>query len=194
MRKLLMRKLTLIFLLALFVACVPARSVQAQRITSITVEDAEPELNLQGIDGKTYSLATMRGNVLLVSFGATWCQPCRDELAALEELKVEYQGKPVKFLWVNIESPEELPDKKLKSFVKSNKLTFPVLRDPSKFTFAQFSSVVRMPMVVFFDKDSKFKAPKQTGMASQEMYKARIRLRLDQLLATQGRARLVNGN
>lgn len=189
-----MKKLIFLLLLVVLVVGLPARSVRGQRITSIKVEEAEPELNLRGIDGKTYSLASLRGNVLLVSFGATWCQPCREELAALEELKVEYQNKPVKFLWVNIETPEELTDKKLKSFVKSNKLTFPVLRDPSKFTFAQFSSVVRMPMVVFFDKDSKFSGPKQTGMASPEMYKARIRMRLDQLLASQGRARIVNTN
>ncbi|HYY56433.1 MAG TPA: TlpA disulfide reductase family protein, partial [Pyrinomonadaceae bacterium] len=56
-------------------------------------------IKLRGIDGKTYDIALMKGNILLVSFGATWCAPCAKELRALEELKSEYHDKPVRFLW-----------------------------------------------------------------------------------------------
>jgi thiol-disulfide isomerase/thioredoxin len=54
-------------------------------------EEAPPLIALKGVDGKTYDLAQMRGNVVLVSFGATWCAPCVEELRALEELKNEYK-------------------------------------------------------------------------------------------------------
>ncbi len=141
-------------------------------------------IKLKGVDGKTYDVAAMRGEVVLVSFGATWCKPCALELEALEELKKEYAGRGVRFLWVSIESDEQTSNELLRDYAKSLKMTIPVLRDPEKIAFAQFSERVRLPMVVFFDREGKFVAPKHTGMTSQaEDYKKVIRARLDALLA-----------
>ncbi len=147
--------------------------------------DANDQVNikLKGIDGKTYDVAAMRGEVVLVSFGATWCKPCAWELEALEELKKEYAGRGVKFLWVSIENDDQTSNDHLRDYAKSLKMTIPVLRDPEKTAFAQFSERVRLPMVVFFDHEGKFAAPKHTGMTSQaEDYKKIIRSRLDILL------------
>ena len=140
-------------------------------------------IKLKGIDGKTYDVATMRGEVVLVSFGATWCKPCAWELEALEDLKKEYAGRGVKFLWVSIENDDQTSNDLLRDYAKSLKMTIPVLRDPEKLAFAQFSERVRLPMVVFFDREGKFAAPKHTGMSSQaEDYKKIMRARLDSLL------------
>jgi thiol-disulfide isomerase/thioredoxin len=140
-------------------------------------------IKLKGVDGKTYDVAAMRGEVVLVSFGATWCKPCAWELEALEALKEEYAGRGVKFLWVSIESDEQTSNELLRDYAKSLKMTIPVLRDPDKTAFAQFSERVRLPMVVFFDREGKFVAPKHTGMTSQaEDYKKVIRARLDAIL------------
>ncbi|MDQ1612565.1 MAG: hypothetical protein QOG00_2496 [Pyrinomonadaceae bacterium] len=140
-------------------------------------------IKLKGVDGKTYDVSAMRGEVVLVSFGATWCKPCAGELEALEELKREYAGRGVRFLWVSIESDEQTSNELLRDYAKSLKMTIPVLRDPEKIAFAQFSERVRLPMVVFFDREGKFVAPKQTGMTAQiEDYKKIVRARLDALL------------
>src|SRR2546422_10659241 len=53
----------------------------------------DPKFRLQGLDGRVYDLADQRGNVVLVSFGATWCAPCSTELRALAELLAEYQNR-----------------------------------------------------------------------------------------------------
>ena len=147
--------------------------------------DANDQVNikLKGIDGKTYDVAAMQGEVVLVSFGATWCKPCAWELEALEDLKKEYAGRGVKFLWVSIENGDQASNDHLRDYAKSLKMTIPVLRDPEKTAFTQFSERVRLPMVVFFDREGKFAAPKHTGMTSQaEDYKKIIRSRLDILL------------
>src|SRR5919205_3614187 len=118
-------------------------------------------LRLRGVDGKTYDIGEMRGNVILVSFGATWCLPCRGELTALEQLKKEYAGRPVRFLWVNIEGADEVSDRHLRDYAKELKLTLPVLRDTTRSAYSDFAARVPsplkqsvrtpVPLVVFID-------------------------------------------
>ena len=143
-----------------------------------------PSIRLQALDGQTYDVADLRGQVVLVSFGATWCTSCSAELFALEELKHEYAGRPIKFFWVSIESAAEMSNSALKRYVKARKLTFPILRDPAKTAFTQFSPRVRLPMIVFFGKDGRVDAPIQFGMRSPpSSYKIDVRARLNRLLA-----------
>lgn len=144
----------------------------------------QPLIRLQGLDHKFYDVAEMRGNVVLVSFGATWCGPCSGELFALEALKKEYLGKPVKFFWVTIEDEAQINDAGLKRYAVQHKLSFPVLRDPTRTVFLQFVTHVKLPMIVFYDKDGHFDGPAQFGMSSDaNTYKARMRTRLDELLS-----------
>ena len=145
----------------------------------------DPSLKFQGVDGKIYDLSELRGNVVLVSFGATWCAPCTTELHALQELLNEYRDKPVKFFWVSIERPEEVSDADLKRYAKERKVTFPVLRDTGQMVFMQFASKVRLPLMVMLTRDGKVDAPIKLGMQSQvDVYKADIRARLNKLLST----------
>ena len=147
----------------------------------------EPKLKLQGLDGRVYDLADQRGNVVLISFGATWCAPCSTELRALEELLAEYQNQPVKFYWVSIERPEEVSDSALKRYAKERKVSFPVLRDTAKMVFLQFSPRVRLPMIVMLGKSGRVDLPVQFGMRTPaESYKADMRARLNKLLSVRG--------
>jgi thiol-disulfide isomerase/thioredoxin len=151
-------------------------------------------LRLKSVDGRTYDIREMRGNVILVSFGATWCLPCRGELAALEQLKREYAGRPVKFLWVNIEGADEISDGRLREYAKGLKLTLPVLRDTTRGAYSDFAARVPsplkqsvktpVPLVVFIDAAGHFAPPGHFGMTSAGSYKAMVRARLDGLLSS----------
>lgn len=154
-----------------------ARAQQTQQ-----PEEDEISISLKATDGKIYDLTEMRGNVVIVSFGATWCQPCAEELRVLEQLWKEYEGKPVRFLWVSVEREDEASDGDLRSYAKRLKLSFPVLRDPTRFTFAQFADRVRLPLVTIFNKEGKL-VVKQTGMSTPQEYKTMIRSRVDKFLA-----------
>lgn len=163
----------------------PCLSQKAQAQSNAEPEQQEQKdynISLPGADGKNYDLTTMRGQVLVVSFGATWCQPCQEELRVLEELKNEYKDKPVKFFWVSIEPEEQVSDGKLKSFARSVKFTFPILRDENRWTYAQFSTRQRIPLVVFFDRQGRFVPPTHAGMSTRENYKRMVRTELDKLL------------
>ncbi|HVF50110.1 MAG TPA: TlpA disulfide reductase family protein [Pyrinomonadaceae bacterium] len=173
--------LTLLFALTLFVAAPRIVAAQSQTAGEPTTPDVS--FKLKGLDGKTYDTEQMRGEVLLVSFGATWCAPCVWELAALEELKEEYKTKPVRFLWVSIEDEKQTSNAVLRHFAKSYRVTLPVLRDPSKEIFARFSNTVRLPLVVIIGPDGKFAAPAHRGMSSEPIqYKQLMRGRLNALL------------
>ena len=145
---------------------------------------ADPTFKLQGLDGKLVDLAEQRGNVLLVSFGATWCAPCTAELRSLNEVLNEYRGRPVKFFWVSVERSEQISNGELKSYARERNLKFPVLRDTGQMVFLQFASKVRLPMILLLGKDGKVSGPATFGVNSQpEKYKAEIRSRLNKLLA-----------
>jgi thiol-disulfide isomerase/thioredoxin len=169
------------FLGALLLGC-GAMIASAQTATAENLTESATNITLRGADGKTYDIASMRGQVVLVSFGATWCQPCKEELKALEQLKKEYKDRPVRFVWISIESEEDVSDGELRSYAKQLKVSFPVLRDPDKRTFARFSQRLRLPTILFFDREGNIALPNHVGMAAIPIYLAKMRERLDKLL------------
>ncbi len=172
---------TILIRLALGALFVTATAIGA--VAQTPSVPANPSLKFQGVDGKVYDLAEQRGNVVLLSFGATWCAPCTTELRALQEILSEYRARPVKFFWVSIERPEEVSNSDLKRYAKERKVSFPVLRDDAKMVFSQFMPRVRLPLIVMLSKDGKIDAPVKVGMQSQvDVYKAEIRSRLNKLL------------
>ncbi len=173
-----MKKLVLFnFFLAFALVSASAQSAGTRPVDS--------SFRLRGTDGKTYDIANMRGQVVLVSFGATWCEPCKEELKALEQLKKEYKNRPVTFLWVSVEDEEQVSNSGLKDYAKRLKLSFPVLRDPDRTTFYRFSPRMRLPTILFFDKSGRLALPNQVGMANTSLYLSTMRGRLDKLLGTE---------
>jgi len=180
MRQRIQHRASIITLLAIAIVGVALPAASSQTKTATTA----PSMKLQGLDGRVYDMNELRGSVVLVSFGATWCTPCSTELRALEELLAEYRNQPVKFYWVSIETPDQVTNSALKRYAKERKVSFPVLRDTAKMVFSQFSPRVRLPMLVLLAKDGRLDAPVQFGMRSPaDAYKADIRARLNKLLA-----------
>jgi peroxiredoxin len=172
------------FLLTITCAVLLAQCVlpiQAQDITA-----RKPTFKLQALDGRVTDLAEQKGNVVLVSFGATWCEPCSAELRALTEVAREYKDKPVKFFWVSVEAPEQVTNSALKRYAKQRSLNFPVLRDSSQVVFLQFSTRVRLPMTVLLGKDGEVDGAARFGMqSSPDAYKSDLRARLNKLLSVE---------
>lgn len=68
----------------------------------VNVGDRAPEL-VQAKDGrgKRVKLKGYQGKLVVLTFGASWCKPCKKELAAWDKLARKYKG--VVFLAVNID-------------------------------------------------------------------------------------------
>lgn len=68
--------------------------------TTIAVEgSAAPDFTVELFDGGRVTLSELRGQVVLVSFWATWCPPCREELARVQHDIVDrFAGREFRFL------------------------------------------------------------------------------------------------
>ncbi len=68
---------------------------------------AAPPLELTAIDGARFSLASAKGQVVLVNFWATWCPPCRAEMPSMLALGRELEARhPGKFKMVAVSVDE----------------------------------------------------------------------------------------
>lgn len=66
-----------------------------------------PDFSLQGFDGRTATLSELRGQVVVVNFWASWCEPCREEAAYLEQTWRKYKDQGVVFLGVDYVDTEK---------------------------------------------------------------------------------------
>ena len=62
-----------------------------------------PPVDLSTISGEHFSLEGARGEVVVLSFWASWCGPCRNELPALKALQAELSDEPVRIVLVNVD-------------------------------------------------------------------------------------------
>lgn len=84
---------------------------------------ATPALQLPLPDGPIWSLAAHKGQAVLLNFWASWCEPCRAEMPALEQLAARHPG--LQLLAVNFKESET----QVRRFMEATGLTLPVLRD-----------------------------------------------------------------
>ncbi len=110
-----MRRLLLPAALVLLVAC--ARG---------PASDSFPKLEGSTLDGGKITQADYRGKVMLVNAWASWCNPCRREMPALQRLHQRF-GARVYFLGVN----ERDNHASAVAFVRHLGVTYPSIEDPA---------------------------------------------------------------
>ncbi len=73
-----------------------------------------PAFNIKAIDGKTISLAKLKGKYVLLDFWATWCGPCMAEMPFIKEIRKNYASD--KLVMIGISQDHDF--KKLKQVIK----------------------------------------------------------------------------
>jgi thiol-disulfide isomerase/thioredoxin len=118
--------------LALGLAAAPATAPPAAPAAGspfVPWRDAPPSAHtLKGLDGRVTTLADYHGKVLLVSFWASWCTFCKEQMAAMQKLRLELADQPFEILAVNFaESPA-----RVREYVRSLAVDLPVILDPNQ--------------------------------------------------------------
>jgi cytochrome c biogenesis protein CcmG/thiol:disulfide interchange protein DsbE len=85
------------------------RGVSA-RANDLRVGSTAPPATLVTLDGQRISTADLRGHVVILTFWATWCTPCRDELPLLSDYAVRHADTGLKVLGFSLDPPEKLED------------------------------------------------------------------------------------
>lgn len=85
-------------------------------------DDPAPPFSLSDLNGRTHTLASMRGRWILLNFWGTWCSGCMDEIPALNELETKYSSK----LAVVSNAVNDTRDT-LNKFLQRQTLSYPVL-------------------------------------------------------------------
>ena len=66
-----------------------------------------PDFTLTSFDGQTITLSELSGKVVIINFWASWCIPCREEAAYLEQTWRKYKYQGVIFIGVDYADTEK---------------------------------------------------------------------------------------
>jgi len=137
---------------ALVLALALATAAHAAELRPWTGNAVPPDLALRDLQGREHRLSDYRGKVVLVNFWATWCEPCREEMPAMQRLQERLAGKPFVILAVDFGEGEP----RVKAFLEKLPLSFTFLLDRD-------GSVVRawrvrvLPVSFVIDADQKIR-------------------------------------
>ncbi len=91
-------------------------------------------------------------HVVILSFWATWCQPCKVEIPLLTELEKEFAGKAVKVFLVNTQEMADVTEDTVRAVYKARGYSLQCIIDASG-RFARNYTVRGLPMIVVIDQD-----------------------------------------
>jgi peroxiredoxin len=118
------------------------------------VGEPAPEVALPSLDGSPQKLSSYAGRVVVVDFWATFCGPCRQELPALEALRVRYPEVVV--LAVSIDDAES--DDAVREVARDLHLGFPVLRDTTGRVAFTYMKHAMAPLTAIVGRDGRIRA------------------------------------
>ncbi|MBW2276353.1 MAG: TlpA family protein disulfide reductase [Deltaproteobacteria bacterium] len=109
---------------------------------------------LKDVDGRSHALTDYLGkNVILISFWATWCEPCKKEMDQLQTLFEAHSTDGLMILSISMDEPETQGD--VLPFVKQRGFTYPVLLDTESQVTNQFNPRRSAPFSLIIDRDEK---------------------------------------
>ena len=150
-----MKKATYPIVLAVLCLCV----LTAQRMpTGATSrlghlpKDKVAKKKLQPVNGSNVSLVSMRGQVVVLDFFATWCGHSKLHLPSVERISEEDGPRGARVIGLAVEEKDSV----VEGFVKDHKITYPVatISDPVFGSFVE-SRDVSVPQTLVYGRDGR---------------------------------------
>ena len=119
--------------------------------------DKAPPFSMRQLNGKMFSLRDYTGSsakkpkkAVLLSFFATWCEPCKKEIPIIKKLYRRWKSKGVEVVYLGLSQGA----KELKPFSKKRKLPWPVIPDSFGLLSRRYGAS-QLPHLVLVDANSK---------------------------------------
>lgn len=113
------------------------------------VGDTMDDFTLLDVDGVPVSLYDFAGDIIVVSFFATWCPGCNVEAQSLEhEIWREYQGDGVTVLAIDLQEQVAV----VRSWIAAQGVTYRVLMAPNWDVFSRFPYAGGLPYNAIIDR------------------------------------------
>jgi peroxiredoxin len=121
------------------------------------------DFSLRTTDSQTITSDSLRGEVVVLAFGASWLPLSKAQLQGVRKLADEYSDRGVVVYWVSTESEDSksknyASDDQLRAFAQKYGLKVTVLRDPDGTTSKRFG-VDQLPSFVIIDKRGSASEP-----------------------------------
>lgn len=155
-------------------------------LSTAAVAQNRVDFSLHSIDGQTVTTQSLKGEVVVLAFGASWLPLSKTQLQGVRKLADEYSNRSVVVYWVSTESDDSksknfASDEQLKSFSQKHGLNVTVLRDPDGVVSKKFG-VDQLPSIVILDKDGNISGSPIGGLDPLGNLAAQLASRLDKLL------------
>ncbi|MFM1996224.1 MAG: Thiol-disulfide oxidoreductase ResA [Planctomycetota bacterium] len=119
------------------------------------LESVGKPLALSGValDGKQVSLESLKGAPVLVHYWATWCEPCKVDMAQIRELAAKYGPKKFAVVGITVDSDKA----QLEKFLKSKPLGWPQLHEAGGLDgrLAEELGILTLPTMILLDAEGK---------------------------------------
>lgn len=126
--------------------------------SSLAFAQNGPTVNfsLRTTDGQTITSESLRGEPVVLAFGASWLPLSKSQLQGVRKLADEYSDRGLVVYWVSTESEDPksknyASDENLRAFAQKYGLKVTVLRDPDGATSKKFG-IDQLPSFVIIDK------------------------------------------
>ncbi|HWJ37110.1 MAG TPA: TlpA disulfide reductase family protein [Steroidobacteraceae bacterium] len=94
---------------ALALTGLDALLVPSVRAKAVRVGERAPPATLVTLDGRRLATTDLLGHVVILTFWATWCVPCRQELPLLSDYASRHAAQGLSVLGFSLDTPERLP-------------------------------------------------------------------------------------
>lgn len=148
--------------------------------------DGPVDFSMRSIDSQTITAESLRGEVVVLAFGASWLPLSRAQLQGIRKLADEYSNRGVVVYFVSTESEDEksknfASDAQLRAFANKYGLKVTVLRDPDG-TVSKSMGVDQLPSIIIVDKQGNILGEPIRGLDPNGNLAGQLASRLDKIL------------
>jgi cytochrome c biogenesis protein CcmG/thiol:disulfide interchange protein DsbE len=114
---------------------------------AVDVGEQAPHLTANTLSGEAFDLQKENHHVVIVNFWASWCEPCREEMPALETYYQQHKDEGLEVIAISMDEPED--DAMVHKVMANYSYPAAFQRDAD---FKGFGRIWRMPMTYVIDR------------------------------------------